>query len=245
VHAHVFGPQGGGARPIPRSGLGYNPLLLLDEEYIEEIAAHHTGGHLKIAPEHVSDKVLNIMKKPGRAGCDEFAERFTAASKRAGKEQYVVPYFIASHPGSGVAEMIELAVYLKQRGYKPRQVQDFIPAPMDIAACMYWTGLDPMTKKPVEIVNKLRDRKVQRALLQFFKPENYFAVHKALVDHGRRDLIGSGKLALIPENPPREALEARRRAAERDATYVHAEDAGVSKTVGYRPGRKGRKKRSR
>ena len=136
--------------------------------------------------------------------------------------------------------MIELAVFLKQRGYKPRQVQDFIPAPMDIAACMYWTGLDPMTKKPVETVHKLKDRRVQRALLQFFKPENYFTVHKALIEHGRRDLIGNGKLALIPENPPKEALEARRR----EATYVHAEDAGVSKTVGYRPGRKGRKRRS-
>ncbi|MHC4954844.1 MAG: YgiQ family radical SAM protein [Planctomycetota bacterium] len=214
-------------------------LANLDGEFIEEVAAHHTGGHLKIAPEHVSDKVLNVMKKPGRAGCDEFAEKFTAASKRVGKEQYVVPYFIASHPGSGVPEMIELAVYLKQRGYKPRQVQDFIPAPMDVAACMYWTGLDPMTKKPIETVHRLRDRRVQRALLQFFKPENYFAVRKALLEHGRKDLIGKGPLALIPEHPPKEAIEARRK----EATYVHAEDAGVSKTVGYRPGRKGRKRR--
>ena len=214
-------------------------LANLDQEYIEEIAAHHTGGHLKIAPEHVSDKVLDIMKKPGRAGCDEFAARFTAASKRAGKEQYLVPYFIASHPGSGVAEMIELAVYLKQRGYKPRQVQDFIPAPMDIAACMYWTGLDPMTKRPVETVHKLRDRRVQRALLQFFKPENYFVVRKALLEHGRKDLVGSGPLALIPEQPPKEAIEARRR----EATYVHADDAGVARTVGYRPGRRGGRKR--
>ena len=214
-------------------------LANLDDEFIEEVAAHHTGGHLKIAPEHVSDKVLKIMKKPGREGCDAFAKKFTEASKRVGKQQYVVPYFISSHPGSGVAEMIELAVYLKQHGYKPRQVQDFIPAPMDVAACMYWTGLDPMTMKPIETVHKLRDRRTQRALLQFFKPENYFAVRKALLDHGRGDLIGKGPLALIPEKPPKEAIDARRK----EATYVHAEDAGVSKTVGYRPGRKGRRRR--
>ena len=214
-------------------------LANLDDEFIEEVAAHHTGGHLKIAPEHVSDNVLDIMKKPSQDSCNEFADKFVEASKRAGKKQYVVPYFIASHPGSGVKEMIELAVFLKQRGYRPLQVQDFIPAPMDVASCMYWTGLDPMTKKPVETVTKLRDRKVQRALLQYFKPENWFAVRKALLDEGRKDLIGKGPLALIPEHPPKEALEARRK----EATYVHAEDAGVSKTVGYRPGRKGKRKR--
>lgn len=214
-------------------------LANLDEEFIAEVATHHTGGHLKIAPEHASAKVLNIMRKPTLEGCDEFAKTFTEASKRAGKEQYVVPYFIASHPGSGVAEMIELAVYLKQRGYRPRQVQDFIPAPMDVAACMYWTGLDPMTGKPVETVHKLQDRRIQRALLQFFQPENYFTVRKALLEHGRKDLIGDGPLALIPERPPKEAFDARRQ----EATHVHAEDAGVSKTVGYRPGRRGRKRK--
>jgi hypothetical protein len=124
---------------------------------------------------------------------------------------------------------------LKQRGYKPRQVQDFIPAPMDVATCMYHTGLDPMTMKPVETATKLRDRKVQRALMQFFKPENYFAVRKALEKAGRKELIGD----LIPATPPREAIEARRK----EATYVHAEDAGVKRTVGYRPGRKGRRRR--
>ncbi|MHC4224447.1 MAG: YgiQ family radical SAM protein, partial [Planctomycetota bacterium] len=210
-------------------------LANLDDEYISELAGHHVGGHLKIAPEHVSDKVLDYMKKPSRGSCDLFAQKFTDASRKAGKEQYLVPYFIASHPGSGVDEMIELALFLKQRGYKPRQVQDFIPAPMDVATCMYHTGLDPMTMKPVETATKLRDRKVQRALMQFFKPENYFAVRKALEKAGRKELIGD----LIPATPPREAIEARRK----EATYVHAEDAGVKRTVGYRPGRKGRRRR--
>ena len=106
--------------------------------------------------------------------------------------------------------MIELAEYLKASGYKPRQVQDFIPAPMDIATCMYHTGLDPMTMKPVDTVTKLRDRKVQRALMQFFAPENYFTVHKALTEAGRTDLIGSGPKCLIPAKAPKEAREARR-----------------------------------
>ena len=119
-------------------------------EYLEELATHHVGGHLKVAPEHVCDRVLALMKKPAQHTFEEFAERFDAASKRAGKEQYLVPYFIASHPGSTVADMIELAVFLKQRGYRPRQVQDFIPAPMDVATCMYCTGLDPLSMKPVE-----------------------------------------------------------------------------------------------
>ena len=207
-------------------------LANLDEGYIDELAAHHVGGHLKVAPEHQDDQVLDLMKKPSAESFDTFARKFDEASRRAGKEQYLVPYYISSHPGSGVDEMIELAVFLKARGYRPRQVQDFIPAPMDIATCMYWTGLDPTTMKPVETVTKLRDRRVQRVLLQYFKPENWFEVHRALVDRGRRDLIGDGPQALIPSAPPREALEARRREATRGAPRTE-------RTTGYRPGRAG------
>jgi uncharacterized radical SAM protein YgiQ len=181
-------------------------LARFDDEYLDDLTKHHVGGHLKVAPEHTSAKVLEHMKKPATKTFDHFAEGFKAASARAGKEQYLVPYYIASHPGSGVEEMIELAEYLKGSGYKPLQVQDFIPAPMDIATCMYHTGLDPMTMKPVETVKKLSDRKVQRALMQFFAPENYFTVHKALHQSGRKDLIGSGPKCLIPATPPREAI---------------------------------------
>lgn len=205
-------------------------LARFDDEYLEDMARHHVGGQLKVAPEHSSEKVLGLMKKPATATFDDFAAKFAAASERAGKEQYLVPYFIASHPGSGVHEMIELAVFLKQRGYRPRQVQDFIPAPMDIATCMYWTGLDPFTLQPVETVKKLKDREVQRALMQYFKPENWFVVRKALLDAGRKDLIGNGPLCLIPEHPPKVALQARRDGANGrrgDPTYVHAKDAGV------------------
>ena len=217
-------------------------LANLDDEYVDELVQHHVGGHLKVAPEHTSDRVLDLMKKPGSKTFETFERKFKKASERAGKEQYLVPYYIASHPGSSVEDMIDLAVFLKQHGYRPRQVQDFIPAPMDIATCIYWTGLDPLTMKPVDTVTKLRDRMTQRALMQFFEPRNWFAVHRALVAAGRRDLIGKGRQCLIPENPPREALDARRRAADQ-ATHVHAEDAGTSATVGYRPGRKGARRR--
>ena len=213
-------------------------LANLDDAYVEELVTHHVGGHLKVAPEHQSDRVLALMKKPSHGEFETFAEKFRRASARAGKEQYLVPYFIASHPGSAVTDMIELAVFLKAHGYRPRQVQDFIPAPMDIATCMYHTGIDPLTMRPVETVKKLRDRQVQRALMQFFEPANWFVVHRALVEAGRRDLIGSGRQCLIPATPPPEALAARRREAE-EATHVHAEDAGTRATVGYRPGRKG------
>jgi len=183
--------------------------LAADEpEYLDELARHHVGGHLKVAPEHVSERVLGLMKKPSRGSFEIFAERFAAASARAGKEQYLVPYFIASHPGSGVLEMIELALYLKRSGYRPRQVQDFIPAPMDVATCMYWTGLDPFTLEPVESARKLTDRLVQRALLQFFAPENWRTVRDALVGAGRGDLIGDGPDCLIPARPPRSSAVA-------------------------------------
>jgi uncharacterized radical SAM protein YgiQ len=217
-------------------------LANLDDTYVSELATHHVGGHLKVAPEHQSDRVLALMKKPSHREFEEFAGKFKRASERAGKEQYLVPYFIASHPGSRVEDMIELAVFLKKHGYRPRQVQDFIPAPMDIATCIYHTGIDPLTMTPVDTVKKLRDRQTQRALMQFFEPSNWFLVHKALVDAGRRDLIGSGKQCLIPATPPPEALAAKRREAA-EATHVHAEDAGTQSTIGYRPGRKGAKRR--
>jgi uncharacterized radical SAM protein YgiQ len=183
-------------------------------EYLDELARHHVGGHLKVAPEHTSERVLRRMKKPAQRTFEEFAQRFRAASQRAGREQYLVPYFIASHPGCELEDMIELAVFLKRNGYRPRQVQDFIPAPMDVATAMYYTGLDPQTLRPVPVARRLRERELQRALLQFFAPESWFAVRKALVAAGREDLIGSGPDCLIPGQPPRAALEARRREAE-------------------------------
>jgi len=206
-------------------------------EYMKELVAHHVGGHLKVAPEHTDPETLRIMKKPGIEDFDRFGEEFNKASSEAGKEQYLVPYFIASHPGSDLKAMIELAVYLKRGGYKPDQVQDFIPAPMDIAATMYHTGLDPFTKKPVKVAKAMRDRKMQRALMQFFKPENYFMVRQALVKAGRGDLIGEGCDCLIPTKPPAATLAARRKQAQ--GALGGRPKQRRAKTTGYRPGRRG------
>ncbi|MDR3634869.1 MAG: YgiQ family radical SAM protein [Isosphaeraceae bacterium] len=220
-------------------------------EYLRELAAHHVGGHLKVAPEHTDPEVLKRMKKPEINDYQSFDQAFQDASRRAGKKQYTVPYFIASHPGSDLHAMIDLALFLKRNGYRPDQVQDFIPAPFDIATCMYYTGLDPFTGEEVYTAKNLRDRKLQRALLQFFKPENYFEVREALLKAGRPDLIGSGCDALIPANPPKAALRVRMEKANRELSegrYVHTVNAPVTKTpgqTGYRPGRKSARRRSR
>jgi len=192
-------------------------------EYMHELAQHHVGGLLKVAPEHTDANVLNLMRKPSGDDFEKFSESFNEESKKAGKKQYIVPYFIASHPGSDLNAMIHLAVTLKRTGYKPDQVQDFIPAPLDVATAMYYTGIDPFTKKPVHIARQLRERKLQRALMQFFKPENYFEVRKALVEAKRTDLIGSGCDCLIPAQPPRAALDRRRDDANKRfrGEYVH------------------------
>ncbi len=225
-------------------------LAQLSPEYLRELAEHHVGGHLKVAPEHTDPHVLSLMKKPENGNFETFARAFRKASQQAGKpKQYLVPYYIASHPGSDLHAMIDLAVFLKRNGYRPDQVQDFIPAPFDIATCMYYTGIDPFTKQEVYIAKGLRDRKMQRALMQFFKPENYFQVREALMQAGRQDLIGGGCDSLIPANPPKEAIEARRSRANeatRDDHYHTVTNPSKGEPVGerglpnrgYRPGRK-------
>jgi uncharacterized radical SAM protein YgiQ len=225
-------------------------------EYLSELAKHHVGGHLKVAPEHTDSNVLRLMKKPDSDDFRGFAEAFQRASRRAGKKQYVVPYFIASHPGSDLNAMIDLAVFLKRNGYRPDQVQDFIPAPFDIATCMYHTGLDPFTGQEVYVASGLRDRKIQRALMQFFKPENYFMVREALLKAGRQDLIGSGCDCLIPAQPPKAAIQARRQRANEVAAADHyhsianpAKGEPVGErglpNQGYRPKRKTARRRDK
>jgi len=233
-------------------------LAQLSTEYVNELAAHHVGGRLKVAPEHTDAGVLNVMKKPDIDNFGAFARKFQKASERSGRpKQFLVPYFIASHPGSDLNAMIDLALYLKRNGYRPDQVQDFIPAPFDIATCMYYTGIDPFTKQPVTIAKGMRDRKMQRALMQFFKPANWFTVREALLQAGRSDLIGNGCDCLIPANPPKEALENRRRDAQRtvEGDHYHTvvnpakgekpgkRGAGPPTPTGYRPGRKSQQRR--
>ena len=208
-------------------------------EYIKELTEHHVGGLLKVAPEHASDGVLDKMRKPSVDDFENFSEIFRDQSKESGKKQYLVPYFISSHPGSDINSMIDLAVFLKRNGYKPDQVQDFIPAPLDVATCMYYTEMDPFSKKPVFIAKSLKDRKMQRALMQFFKPENYFEVRKALQDAGRHELIGGGCDCLIPAKAPNEAIKKAsrrrqqtfpRRVRPHDARWVSGRQKGKTKT---------------
>ncbi len=209
-------------------------------EYMRELVRHHVGGHLKVAPEHSDTGVLNLMRKPASDDFDKFADVFERESKKAGKTQYIIPYYIASHPGSDLNAMIDLAIFLKRNGYRPDQVQDFIPAPFDVATAMYYTGIDPFTKKPVYVAQHLRDRKLQRALMQFFKPENYFEVRRALEQAGRQDLIGPGCDSLIPDQPPREALELRRKDANSKfrGEFVHTIPAGAKSPTQGKPNRK-------
>ncbi len=228
-------------------------LARLSPEYMSELTAHHVSGRMKVAPEHASPKVLELMKKPRHNTFEDFAKKFDEESKKAGKKQFLVPYFIASHPGSDLAAMIELAVFLKKNGYKPDQVQDFIPGPHDLATAMYYTGRNPETGLPMPVAKGMRDRRMQRALLQFFKPENYFEVREALLSAGRKDLIGSGCDCLIGEHPPKEALMARREKAQKDFhEHTHAKDMPKSKPKpgeppkkGYRPGRSSWERRER
>ena len=206
---------------------------------MRELVRHHVGGRLKVAPEHTDPHVLDKMRKPSNDDFEQFTDIFNAESAKAGKKQYIVPYFIASHPGSDLDAMIDLAVFLKRNGYRPDQVQDFIPAPFDVATAMFYTGIDPFTKKPVHVAKALRDRKLQRALMQFFKPANYFEVRKALRQAGRTDLIGNDCESLIPPTPPRKALEARRKDANArfHGDYVHTIADGKQKKGGRKESR--------
>jgi uncharacterized radical SAM protein YgiQ len=151
------------------SGVRYD-LAERSPEYVAELARHHVGGQLSVAPEHVSPRVLEKMKKPGIESYERFQTMFACASQDAGKEQYDIPYFISGHPGSTLEDMVELALWLKKNGRRPRQVQDFIPTPMAMATCMYHTGIDPLTLQPVYTATGLRAKKLQKALLLYWSP---------------------------------------------------------------------------
>ena len=179
------------------SGVRYD-LAERSPEYVEELARHHVGGQLSVAPEHVSPRVLEKMKKPGIESYERFQAMFACASRDAGKEQYDIPYFISGHPGSTLEDMVELALWLKKNGRRPRQVQDFIPTPMAMATCMYYTGIDPLTMQPVYTATGLRAKKLQKALLLYWSPEQWPLAREALREAGRADLIGTGPNALVP-----------------------------------------------
>ncbi len=190
------------------SGLRYD-LAVRDPAYIKELASHHVGGYLKIAPEHTEPGPLSKMLKPGIGAYDRFKELFDKASKEAGKEQYLIPYFIAAHPGTTDEDMMNLALWLKRNGFRADQVQAFLPTPMALASAMYYSGLNPLKgalhESPEEVFSAkgLKQRQLQKAFLRYHDPENWPLLRGTLRQMGRGDLIGPGKQCLIPAQQPR------------------------------------------
>lgn len=169
---------------------------------MRELCEHHVSGQLKIAPEHISDPVLRRMGKPAAEVYKKFVQAYENMNQKIGKEQYLVPYLMSSHPGSGLKEAVELAEFLRDMGYIPQQVQDFYPTPSTISTCMYYTGLDPRTMEPVAVSVNPHEKAMQRALIQYRNPKNYDLVREALEKAGRTDLIGDGKKCLIASRKP-------------------------------------------
>ncbi len=181
-----------------RSGIRYDYLMLdKNDDFFRELCEHHVSGQLKVAPEHVVDRVLEKMGKPGRKVYDAFVKKFYEINKELGKEQYLVPYLISSHPGSDLKAAVELAEYLKKTHYTPEQVQDFYPTPGTLSTCMFYTSLDPRTMKKVYVPATPKEKSMQRALLQFRRKENQQLVREALRLAGREDLIGYGRECLV------------------------------------------------
>lgn len=187
-----------------RSGLRYDYMMLdRNSSFLRQLAERHVSGHLKVAPEHSQDAVLAAMGKPSYKVYTRFADRFGKISEELGKKQYLLPYFIAAHPGCSLREAVELALVMKRGGYQPEQVQLFLPSPGSKSTCMYYTGLNPDDMKPVYVARGREEREMQRALLHFARPENYPLVRRALEKVGREDLIGWGWEYLVPpEGPP-------------------------------------------
>lgn len=190
-----------------RSGLRYDYICAdPSDEFLRELVEYHISGQLKVAPEHCAPAVLAKMGKPSVSVFTQFSKRFYEATKRAGKEQYLVPYLMSSHPGCTLRDAVLLAEYLKEHHLRPEQVQDFYPTPATASTCMFYTGYDPYTLEKVYVPTDPYEKKLQRTLLQYFRPENRRLVIEALVKAGRRDLIGTGRECLV--QPDREYLQA-------------------------------------
>ncbi len=184
-----------------RSGIRFDYLIEdNDEQFFRELVAHHVSGQLKVAPEHCSAAVLAAMGKPQIGAYMKFKSRYYELTKSVGKKQYLVPYLMSSHPGSTLRDAVELALFLKREGLHPEQVQDFYPTPGTISTCMFYTGLDPMTGKEIYVPRTPAEKAQQRALLQYFKPENKQIVLTALRKCGRTDLIGAGANCLVNDS---------------------------------------------
>ena len=221
-----------------RSGIRFDYLLAeKDQTFLKELCAYHISGQLKVAPEHVSDTVLEKMGKPRSQVYREFTEQFNRMNQRLGKQQYLIPYLMSSHPGSTLKEAVELAEFCRDMGYMPEQVQDFYPTPSTISTCMYYTGLDPRTMTPVYVPKNPHEKAMQRALIQYRNPANYDLVREALIKAERKDLIGFDETCLI-----------RPRKLAKEKTDVKGKTAVKRKTVSQKkavPQKKNGSKRRR
>ncbi len=180
-----------------RSGIRYDYVMEdKNNKFLRELIEHHVSGQLKVAPEHISEEVLKYMQNQQEKLMINLDRSF-AINEELGKKQYLIPYLMSSHPGSTLNSAIELAEYLRDTHYQPEQVQDFYPTPGTLSTTMFYTGIDPLTMKPVYVPKSKRDKAMQRALLQYRAPRNYDLVYSALVEAGREDLIGFGHRCLI------------------------------------------------
>ena len=181
-----------------RSGIRFDYLLAdKDRTFLRELCENHVSGQLKVAPEHVADEVLEKMGKPEHNVYEEFTRTFRDMNQKLNKKQFLVPYLMSSHPGSDMKSAVKLAEYCRDLGYMPEQVQDFYPTPSTISTCMYYTGLDPRSMKPVYVPRNPHEKALQRALIQYRNPDNYELVMEALKKAGRMDLVGFGEKCLI------------------------------------------------
>ncbi|GAW32806.1 YgiQ family radical SAM protein [Carboxydocella sp. JDF658] len=194
-----------------RSGIRYDYLLAdrEKEKIVEELCKHHISGQLKVAPEHISKVVLYCMGKPAIEQFEEFKQLYELTNRRLGLKQYLVPYLMSSHPGSTLEDAVKLAVYLKKNKMKVEQVQDFIPTPGSLSTTMYYTGINPLTGKKVYVPKSMHDKALQRALIQYWLPQNYHLVKEALIKTGHSELIGNGPGCLIPAKPPKIDIQQR------------------------------------
>jgi uncharacterized radical SAM protein YgiQ len=187
-----------------RSGIRYDYLVFdQDETFFDELIQYHISGQLKVAPEHVSPRVLDKMGKPSFELYDKFVKKYEAKNKQFNKDQYLVPYLISSHPGSDLKDAVELALYLKKIGHQPQQVQDFYPTPFTASTCMYYTEMDPFTGEKIYVAKTVKDKTLQRVLMQYANPKNAHLVFEALKQANRLDLVGFGKHCLIRPLPQR------------------------------------------
>ncbi len=230
-----------------RSGIRFDYLLYdKDEAFFRKLVRDHVSGQLKVAPEHCSDRVLTQMGKPPVSVYDRFKKRYFELCKEAGKEQYLVPYLMSSHPGSTMRDAVELALYLKKGGYAPEQVQDFYPTPGTVSTCVYYTGIDPLTMKPVKVTTDYHEKQMQRALLQWGRPSNADLVRRALMLCGREDLIGYGEGCLVrpdhhaggKQKPPQETGQ---KPARREQHFHTPKRGGGSMSHAAKDNQKGKR----